>query len=84
MEGRLVGDWAKRARSLVTETSLAKTLTVDLTEVSYVDCVGEQLLSWLGSLGASFVGNTLYAACVLDRLHLPLQAEPDGPSENCR
>ena len=84
MEGRLVGDWAKQARSLVTETSLANTLIVDLTEVTYVDSVGEQVLGWLGSLGAAFVANTTYAACVCQRLHLPRQAEPGDPSENCR
>jgi hypothetical protein len=48
MEGRLVGDWAEQARCLVTKDVVPKGLIVDLTEVSYVDSVGEQLLKWLG------------------------------------
>jgi ABC-type transporter Mla MlaB component len=47
LEGKLVADWAVQARRLVTKDVLPKDLIVDLTEVSYVDSVGEQLLKWL-------------------------------------
>ena len=72
LEGRLVTDWAEQARCLVTKDILPKDLIVDLTEVSYVDSVGEQLLKWLASVGAVFIGGSVYAFAVCDRLRLPL------------
>jgi hypothetical protein len=49
-------------------------LIVDLTEVSYIDSVGEQLLKWLASVGALFVAGNVYAIAVCDRLGLsPVQ-----------
>jgi hypothetical protein len=72
LEGKLVADWAVQARRLVTKDVLPKDLIVDLTEVSYVDSVGEQLLKWLASVGAVFVAGSVYAFAVCDRLRLPL------------
>ena len=71
LEGKLVADWAEQARSLVTKDVLPKNLIVDLTEVSYVDSVGERLLKWLASIGAVFVAGNVYAFAVCDRLRLP-------------
>ena len=70
LEGRLVADWAEQARCLVTKDVLPKGLIVDLTEVSYIDSVGEQLLKWLASVGALFVAGNVYAIGVCDRLGL--------------
>jgi hypothetical protein len=72
MVGSLVGHWAAQARSLVTENIIPKGLIVDLTEVSFVDCVGEQLLKWLASVGAEFVARSIYALDLCERLDLPL------------
>ena len=71
LEGKLVADWAEQARCLVTKDVLPKGLIVDLTEVSYVDSVGEQLLKWLASVGAVFIAGSVYAFAVCDRLRLP-------------
>jgi hypothetical protein len=71
LEGKLVADWVEQARRLVTKDVLPKGLIVDLTEVSYVDSVGEQLLKWLASVGAVFIAGSVYAFAVCDRLHLP-------------
>jgi hypothetical protein len=71
LEGKLVADWAEQARCLVAKDVLPKGLIVDLTEVSYVDSVGEQLLKWLASVGAVFVAGSVYAFAVCDRLRLP-------------
>ena len=71
LEGKLVADWAVQARRLVTKDVLPKDLIVDLTEVSYVDSVGDQLLKWLASVGAVFVAGSVYAFAVRDRLRLP-------------
>jgi hypothetical protein len=71
LEGKLVADWAEQARCLVTKDVLPKDLIVDLTDVSYVDSVGEQLLKWLASVGAVFIAGSVYAFAVCDRLRLP-------------
>lgn len=71
MEGSLVRDWAEQARSLVTKYVIPKGLIVDLTDVSYVDGAGEQLLKWLGSLGAEFVADDNYTEDVCERLNVP-------------
>ena len=71
LEGKLVADWAERARSVVTKDVLPQGLIVDLTEVSYVDSAGEQLLKWLASVGAVFVAGSVYAFAMCDRLGLP-------------
>jgi hypothetical protein len=70
LEGSLVADWTEQARCLVTKDVLPKGLIVDLTDVSYIDSVGEQLLKWLASVGALFVAGSVYAIAVCDRLRL--------------
>lgn len=72
MEGSLVGEWAQEAKSLVTNGPVPKGLIVDLTDVSYIDSVGEHVLAWLASVGASFTAKAVYAASVCERLQLPL------------
>ena len=74
LEGKLAADWAEQARCLVTKDILPKGLIVDLTEVSYIDSVGERLLKWLASIGALFVAGSVYPFAVCDRLRLsPMQ-----------
>jgi len=71
MEGSLVGQWAEEAKSLVTNGPVPRGLVVDLTDVSYVDSVGEKVLTWFASVGASFMAKAVYAASVCERLQLP-------------
>lgn len=71
MEGSLVGEWAQEAKSLLTNGPVPKGLIVDLTDVSYIDSAGEQVLAWLASIGASFLAKAVYAASVCERLQLP-------------
>jgi|NGEPerStandDraft_6_1074524.scaffolds.fasta_scaffold08602_3 hypothetical protein len=75
LEGRFVGDWAEQARSLVTKSPVPAQLVVDLTEVSYADSIGEQVLIWLRSIGATFIAGSCYALDVCERLQLPLERE---------
>jgi len=79
MEGRLIGDWAVQAKSLITTDSVPEMLIVDLTDVTYVDSVGEQVLKWFRSIGAAFMAKGIYAAGVCERLHLPLFDQAPGP-----
>ena len=70
LEGSLVADWAEQARSMVTSDILPKGLIVDLTDVTYIDSVGEELLIWLASVGARFVAGNVYAIGMCDKLDL--------------
>jgi len=70
LEGRLVGDWAEQAKTIVTQDLLSNGLIVDLTDVTYVDSAGEQVLSWLSSIGATFIANGIYATGVCEQLRL--------------
>ena len=71
MEGRLVGDWAEQAKSLVTRDSVPQRLMIDLSEVTYVDSVGDRVLKWFESIGAKFIAKGIYAASICERLQLP-------------
>src|ERR1039457_6704962 len=70
--------WTEEAKSLVTNGIVPKGLVVDLTDVSYVDSVGEKVLTWLASVGASFMAKTVYAASLCERLQLPVHRNAPG------
>ena len=72
MEGRFVGEFATDVRDVFTKGKVASGLIVDVSEVSFVDAVGEEVLSWLGRIGALFLADTAYSSDVCKRLHLPL------------
>jgi hypothetical protein len=72
LEGRFSRDDATHVRILVTSRKIEKGLVVDLTDVTFVDSVGEATLSFFGRLGAKFVAEDAYMLDVCERLHLPL------------
>jgi hypothetical protein len=72
LEGRLTREGAEHVRTLVTRCDGEMRLVIDLTEVMYIDAVGEQVLSLLHRLGARFLAETAYSLDICDRLHLPL------------
>ena len=73
LEGRLTAADAEHIQSLIMRADVpANTLMVDLTEVTFVDSVGETVLSFLGRLGAEFVAETAYSLDVCERLGLRL------------
>jgi hypothetical protein len=51
-------------------------LFIDLTETTFVDAVGEEVVVFLKRLGAVFIGETSFSLDVCDRLHLPLVPKP--------
>ena len=75
MEGSLIGKWAEAAKSLVTSNPVPSGLIVDLTDVSYIDSVGEQLLAWLASVGSSFMARGVYTLSICERLNLPVNGK---------
>lgn len=72
LEGRFAGGGAEHARMLMTRCDSEKGLVVDLTEVTFVDSIGEAALAFFGRLGAKFVAEDAYTLDVCERLHLPL------------
>ena len=72
LQGRVVGPFAKDTRDLVTRCKIPLRLVVNLSEVTFVDAVGEEVLSWLGRIGGEFVAENCYPLHVCERLHLPL------------
>jgi hypothetical protein len=72
LEGRLVGLWADSVMSMVKPCSSSSRLLVDLTEVTYVDASGEEVLEWLATIGGEFAAESGYSREICERLFLPL------------
>ena len=76
--GRVVGLYAEDARIAVARLQLPPSIVVDLSEVSFIDSLGEQVLLWLGRLGATFVANDVYTRWVCERLQLRIAEKRSG------
>jgi hypothetical protein len=76
--GRMVGPYAEDARNALAGRQLPASIGVDLSEVTFVDLFGEQVLLWLGRLGAKFVANNVYMRSVCERLQLHVSDKPTG------
>jgi len=96
IEGRFVEAFAEDTRTMLSHCNLPFQLVVDLSELTFVDSVGEEVLLWLTRIGARFVGNTCYSLDVCQRLRLPpfkkrgsrapqdSEPESDVPPSACR
>jgi hypothetical protein len=78
LEGRLVGEFAKDARNLVTRCKIPLRLVVNLSDVTFVDAVGEEVLSWLARIGGEFIAENCYPLHVCERLHLEMAPKRPG------
>jgi anti-anti-sigma regulatory factor len=72
IEGRFVGNFAENARRAVADSKHPSSLLVDLSAMTFVDDIGEEVLSWLKELGSKFTAGTAYSHDVCERLQLPL------------
>jgi len=72
LEGRLTGEGADQVRLLVTRCNSKLDLVVDLTDLMFVDSVGEDVLSFVKRLGGEFIAETAYSLDICERLRLPL------------
>ena len=72
IEGKLCGNYAEHARSLITRCNGKMQTVIDLTDVTSIDSAGEEVLSFLGRLGARFVAENAFARYLCERLQLPL------------
>jgi anti-anti-sigma regulatory factor len=81
LEGRFTGDGAEQVRTLVTRCDNNLEPVVDLTDVMFIDTVGENVLSFIKKLGGEFVAETSYARHICERLQLPLVRKHKPNSE---
>lgn len=72
LEGRFTGKGAEEVRALVTRCDSKLELVLDLTDLMFIDAIGEQVLSFVKKLGAQFVAETSYSRDVCERLQLPI------------
>jgi hypothetical protein len=78
LEGRFVGPYAEDTRDQVTRCKIRLRLVVNLSEVTFVDAVGEEMLSWLARIGGEFIADNCYPLHVCERLHLPMAPKRAG------
>jgi hypothetical protein len=81
LEGRFTGQGAEQVRSLATRWDSKFEAVVDLTEVMFIDLVGEDVLLFIKKLGGQFVAGTSYARDICNRLELPLVGNHKQQSE---
>ena len=79
LEGRFTGDDAENTRTLIRRCREGMRLVVDLTDVTFIDSMGEEVLSFFARFGAEFAASTSYTLDVCERLHLRLAR--DGASD---
>jgi len=84
LQGRFVGPFAKDTRDLVTHCKIPPRFVVNLSEVTFVDAAGEEILSWLARIGGRFIADN----CSHARLRTPAFAdgaenEPATSSGRC-
>ena len=87
LEGRFTGNDAQNTCALMARCHDGMTLIVDLTEVTFIDSVGEEVLSFFGRFGAIFVAPTSYTLDICERLHLrlaPSQSSGGNTSDTAR
>ena len=78
LEGRFTGEDAEHTRALAARFAARRKVLVDLTEVVFIDAVGEAVLSFLGQCRAQFVAPNSYVLDVCERLNLGVA--PSGSS----
>ena len=69
---RLTGEYAEQVRELLTRCNPETTLVVDLTEVTFVDSAGEEVLSDFMQRRGEFIADNVYAKHLCERLQLPV------------
>src|SRR5246127_2515198 len=82
LEGRFTGEDAEQTRLLTTRCRNGTRLVVDLTDVEFIDAVGEDVLSFFGRFGAEFIAPTSYTLDVCERLQLSLFSTSTWPPKS--
>ena len=72
LSGRMAEGCREEMENFLDSYQTLRYLLVDLTEVTYIDRAGEEVLCGLGQLGAKFTADNSYAIHVCERLHLSI------------
>jgi len=75
LQGRLVGMYAEEVRATMARYTTVSFILVDVSDVTFVDALGEKVLSWLGCIGARFVAANLYTRGICERLQLQVSEQ---------
>lgn len=70
MSGRLAEGCRAEVETFVSSHATVPNTVVDLSEVTYIDWAGEEVLCWLGQRGMRFTANNSYPLHICERLHL--------------
>lgn len=81
LEGRFTGNDADNTRALLTRLREGSRFVVDLNDVTFIDLVGEEVLSFFARFGAEFTASTSYTLDVCERLHLRLERDETSNME---
>ena len=84
LEGRFTGKGAEEVRTLVTRCDSKLELVVDLTDVMFIDAIGEEVLLFVKRLGAQFVAETSYSRDVCERLQPPFDWQAVSRTCTCQ
>ncbi len=71
VQGRFVGQFAEDVKELVARSQVPSRLVVDLSDTTFVDETGEDILCWLANIGTSFIADSAYSSDACERLKLP-------------
>jgi anti-anti-sigma regulatory factor len=78
LEGRLVGPYAEDARTTMASYKVPGKIIVDLTEMTFIDSSGEEMLRLLGYMGGEFIAENVYAQAICEQLGLRVAENGDG------
>ena len=78
VQGRFVSQFAEDVKDLVARSQVPSRLVVDLSDTTFVDETGEDVLCWLASVGTSFIADSAYSSDACARLKLPLISIVNG------
>ena len=70
--GRLEALCAEEVRLQVLRCKDPHRLVVDLSDVTFIDNIGEEVLSWLSHIRTRFIAQGFYGLSICERLHLPI------------
>lgn len=72
MSGRLAEGCREEVEGIVGAQEALPKMIVDLSQITYIDREGEELLCQLGRRGAKFAADSPYVQHVCERLHLAM------------
>jgi ABC-type transporter Mla MlaB component len=83
IEGRLVGEWAnemKRCWNEVKNDARSRGIRIDLTDVTFIDVAGRELLAQMFASGAVAVAANVMTKAVVEQLTGDAQVNQSGQS----